>query len=363
MKAFSGSRSSRRVPVPRERYRAVARVSGVRPRLRRPAQALNAAILILAVLFVVVSTPRIAGVVGSGFDDLGARLGEAFPALQGTKPIDLPSGGGTISAEISAQNIPDFTRVPQLVVGGRVPAFALVAGRKVEITLNGAVAATLDPDAGGAFSSPLTLREGPNAVALTLLSGTDVVAHTAYTVVLDRQPPPLAVTKPVSGDTVEGPNVSLQGKAEAGATIIVDGRTVVPAQDGSFSDSFTATPGAVTITVVARDRAGNETTVKTPITVKAPTTIAPLVVRVTLDKTKVTPGAIVTAQVQVTANGLPKADEQVTLSVGVITIGSARTNASGVAFIGFAAPPNEGDAAVVVLANGAAGRATLTVAK
>ncbi|MEK7862126.1 MAG: hypothetical protein AAB295_02555, partial [Chloroflexota bacterium] len=54
---------------------------------------------------------------------------------------------------------------------------------------------------------------------------------------------------------------------------------------------------------------------------------------------------------------------RISLSVGVITIGSARTDASGVARIGFAAPPNEGDAAVVVLANGASGRATLTVAK
>ena len=363
MKAASGTRPPRRVPVPRDRYRSAARVSGVRPRLRRPALALDGAILVLAVLFVLIAAPRIAGVVGSGASDLGTRLGEAFPALQGSKPIDLPSGGGTVSADISAQNLPDFTREPQLVVGGRVPAFALVAGRRVEITLNGAVAATLDPDAGGAFSSTLTLRDGPNAVALSLLSGTDVVAHSAYTVVLDRQPPTLAVTKPVSGDTVEGPNVTLQGKAEAGATITVNGRTVVPAQDGSFSDSFTGTPGALTITVVARDRAGNETTVKTPITVKAPTTSAPLTVTVTLDKAKVTPGTIVTAQVLVTANGLPKAGEQVTLSVGVIAIGSATTNASGVAFIGFAAPPNEGDAAVVVLATGASGRATLTVAK
>jgi hypothetical protein len=51
------------------------------------------------------------------------------------------------------------------------------------------------------------------------------------------------------------------------------------------------------------------------------------------------------------------------LQVGVITIGSARTNAAGTAIIGFAAPPNEGEASVVVLATSASGRATLTVAK
>lgn len=363
MKASSPIRAARRAPVPRRRYRSVARVSGVRPRLRRPGRIFDAVILGIALLFVLLATPPILGAVGSGFDDLGVRLGEAFPALQGSKPIDLPSGGGTVSADISAQGIPDFTREPVLVVSGRVPAFALLAGRTVELTVNGALAATLLPDAGGAFSSTVTLREGPNAVALSLLSGAEVVAHTAYTVVLDRQPPPLALTTPQSGETVEGPNVTLQGKAEPGAVVTVDGRTIVLALDGSFTDSFTGAPGALQITVIARDRAGNETTLKTAITVKAPATTAPLAVTVTLDRSKVTPGAIVTAQVQVTANGLPKADELVTLSVGVITIGSARTNASGIAFIGFAAPPNEGDAAVVVLAGGAAGRATLTVAK
>src|SRR2546427_834080 len=83
--------------------------------------------------------------------------------------------------------------------------------------------------------------------------------------VLDRQPPTLAVTRPASGDSVEAPTVSVQGKAETGATISVNDRMVIPAPDGSFSDSFTASAGPLTITVVARDRAGNETTVKNQV--------------------------------------------------------------------------------------------------
>jgi hypothetical protein len=363
MKAFSRTHAaSRRAPVSRDRYRAVARGAGVAARLRRRALLLDGAFLVLAILFVILATPRVTGAVGTGFDDLGSKLGEMLPALQGTKAIELPSGGGTVNVDLIAQGIPDFTREPQLKLAGRIPEFAMAAGRKLEITLNGTVVFSKEPDAGGAFDATVTLREGPNAMALTLLSGIDIVAHSSYTVVLDRQPPPLTLTKPASGATIEGTNVVIEGKSEAGATIAVDGRTVIPAQDGSFSDSYTVIPGAMTITVIARDRAGNETTVKTPITVKAAAN-ATLAVSVTLDKVKVTPGAIVTAQVQVTANGLPKADEQVTLSVGVITIGSAKTNAAGIAFIGFAAPPNEGDAAVVVLATGASGRATLTVAK
>src|SRR4029078_13328963 len=98
--------------------------------------------------------------------------------------------------------------------------------------------------------------------------------------------------------------------------------------DGSFTDTFTATPGAITINVTSRDRAGKQTSLKTPITVKTPITAAPLAVAVTLDKTNVKPGAFIVASIRVTANGVPKSDELVTLQVGVITIGTARTTAS-----------------------------------
>jgi hypothetical protein len=363
MKAFSPARPARRLPVDRDRYRATARVAGVAPKLRRAHRGFDAAIVGLAVLFFVLISPSIGAALSAGGDDLGARFADAFPQLQGTKPIELPTGGGTVSGDIAAQNLPDFTRDPQLNVAGRIPAFAQGEGRTVEITLDGGLVATLTPDAGGAFAAPLVLHDGPNAVALSLISGKDVLAHTSYTVVLDRTPPTLTLTKPLKDESIEGPNVTVSGKAEAGTNVTVDGRTIALAQDGSFTDTFTATPGAITITVTSRDRAGNETTVKTAVMVKAPVTTAPLAVAVTLDKTNVKPGAFVLASIRVTANGVPKADELVTLQVGVITIGSGRTNAAGAAIIGFAAPPNEGDAAVVVLATGASGRATLTVAK
>lgn len=349
----------------RDFYRAVARGSGVAPKLerQRPPAYFTAGVLAVALIFVIAMAPRLGSAVASAAEELGARLAEAFPALEGSKPIELPSGGGTVSADISV-SLPDFTRDPQVKVAGRVPGFAQAEGRMVEITVNGALLASLAPDQAGAFSANVDLRDGPNAIAVALVSGKEIIAHSSYTVVLDRQPPALALTSPAANARVEGPTVTVAGKTEAGSTVTIDGRTIVTAQDGSFTDRFTATPGALTISVVARDRAGNETTVKTPLTVVAPTQTVPLAVSVILDFVKVKPGQVVTAQIFVTSNGQPKANEQVTLSVGVITIGSARTNSVGMASIGFAAPPNEGDAAVVVLASGgASGRATLTVAK
>jgi hypothetical protein len=136
----------------------------------------------------------------------------------------------------------------------------------------------------------------------------------------------------------------------------------VPGQDGSFSESFTPAVGPVAITVVARDRAGNETTKKSSVTLRAPTT-GTGVVTVTLDRSRVRPGEIVVANIRVTENGVGKANARATLAVGLITIGSFNTDAFGNARFGFAAPPNEGEAAVVVFALGTSGRTVLTVAR
>jgi hypothetical protein len=365
VKPFTTTRAHRRTPVGRDRYRAVARNSGVAPKLQlqRPPLAFTAAALALALVFVGQTAPRIASVLDTGITDFGGKLAEIFPQLEGSKPIELPSGGGTVSAEISAL-LPDFTRDPQVKVAGRIPGFAQAEGRMIEVTVNGALLSSLAPDQAGAFAANVDLRDGPNAIAVALVSGKDVVAHSSYTVVLDRQPPTLALSAPAANARVEGPTITVTGTSEPGASITIDGRTVFTAQDGSFTDRFPATPGALTITIVAKDRAGNETTVKTPIVVVAPTQAVPLSVLVVLDNARVKPGQIVTAQILVTANGQPRANEQVTLSVGVVTIGSARTNSVGMATLGFAAPPNEGEAFVVVLASGgASGRASLTVAR
>src|SRR5258706_5752958 len=210
MRAVARGGRSRRTPMTRDRYRAVARVSGVRPRLRRTVLAIDLVLLAIAAAFVIfVATPRVGGVLASAADDFGGRVAELFPSQLGSKPIDLPTTGGTVSAQLAADNLPDFTREPSLQLTGRVPAFAMAAGRMVEITLNSKVAATLPPDDAGAYAATLTLVEGPNAIALRLLSGTYVVASSSYLVVLDRVPPALAVTKRITGDSVDRPNVTV----------------------------------------------------------------------------------------------------------------------------------------------------------
>ncbi len=353
----------RRTRVPRDTYRATARSVGIAPRLRRRTLVLDAAIIAVAGAFVILTGPIIGSGVGEGIRQITASVSESIGGQLGTAQIELPSGAGNVGgAEPVVNGLPDFTRDIELQLSGRVPSFALAPGRSVEIVLNAAVVGNAELDGTGTFAATLILKDGANAIGLTLLSGKDVVARSAYTVILDRQPPTLAVLAPTSGATVVGPNVVVQGKTEVGAAVTVNGRTIVPGQDGSFSESFTPPVGPVAITVVARDRAGNETTAKANVTLRAPTTAATLVT-VTLDRARVRPGEIVVAQIRVTENGIPKIGTPVTLSVGLITIGSFATDGFGNARFGFAAPPNEGDAVVIVFAAGSSGRAALTVAR
>jgi hypothetical protein len=344
-------------------YRATARSVGIAPRLRKRTALLDAAILVVAGGFLLLTGPLIGSAIGDGIREITTSLGESIGGQLGSGQIELPAGGGNVvSAEPVINGLPDFTRDSELQISGRVPSFAIGQGRSVEIVLNADVIANAGLDPTGTFAATLTLKDGANAIGLTLLSGKDVIARSAYTVILDKQPPTLDVIGPTNGAIVEGPNVIVVGKAEVGATVTVNGRTIVPGQDGSFSESFTPPVGPVAITVVARDRAGNETTVKADVTLRTPTTTAALVT-VTLDRVKVRPGEIVVAQIRVTENGIPKIGTLATLAVGVITIGSAATDAFGNARIAFAAPPNEGDAAVVVFAAGTSGRTMLTVAR
>lgn len=359
----AGAEVRRRSRVPRETYRATARSVGIAPRLRRRTVLFDAAILASAGLFLILTGPVVGTTLGDGIRQIAAGLTESIAGQLGSGQIELPVGAGNVvSAEPVVNGLPDFTQDAELPLSGRVPSFAIAAGRSVEIVLNAAVIANAELDATGTFAASLTLKDGANAIGLTLLSGKDVIARSAYTVILDKTPPTLDLIGPTDGATVEGPNVVVQGKAEVGSSVTVNGRTIVPGQDGSFSESFTPPVGPVAITVVARDRAGNETTSKINVTLRGPTAAAALVT-VTLDRTRVRPGEIVGAQIRVTENGIPKVGALATLSVGVVTIGSSRTDAFGNTRIAFAAPPNEGDAAVVVFAAGASGRTVLTVAR
>jgi hypothetical protein len=308
--------------------------------------------------------PRAAGAAGTGLEQLVASIQTAVPLLQGRGSIDLPAGGTTsIGAAPIADAPPAYTREPQLQLTGKVPSFAVQPGRSVQFVLNGAVVATTLLDPSGAFNVTLALKEGPNSIGVALIADRDVVAASSYNVVLDRTPPTMTVTQPTPGSTVDAKSVLVVGTTEPGSTITVNDHIVVISPEGAFTDSFTATAGSLPITVVARDRAGNETTQKLTVTAQQATQTAGLNVTVLLDKPTAKVGQVVVATVYVFGTTGPRAGVLVTLSVGVASIGTAATDSTGIAKIPFAAPATEGDASVVALAAGSSGRASLTVTR
>ena len=310
--------------------------------------------------------PRLAAGVRQGIDELGAQVQSAVPILQGQSTLQLPAGGAIapLGAAPVADNVPLFVRDPQLQVNGRVPSFAAQPGRTLQIVLNGTVISSTPVADNGAFSAALALKDGANAISFTLMAGRDLVATSTYAVTLDRTPPTLTLSRPQAGSTVDAQNVIVQGTTEAGATVTVNGHTVVVAQDGAFSDFITTTRGPLAIAVVSRDRAGNETTQKLDIIAEQIAQTPGTMLAVGLDHATVRPGQQVIASILLRDLAGPRVGVPVALYVGVVFIGIATTGADGTARIAFAAPPNEGEASVVVLAgNNISGRATLTVSR
>ena len=354
----------RRTPPPADRYRATARAAKLRhPRRRLPPIAEGIAALVFLTLAFVITNQLSATVSGAagGLSEWVATT--IFPSAVAPVPLTINERASTVGPAPILEAMPQFTKTPALLVQGVVPSFGLAADRKIEVSLNGATGILAPIDANGHFAVPLVLKEGPNSIVVAVVSPTEVVASSARTVVLDRTAPPLTLTKPKTGDTIDGPNVTVEGKAEPSAVVLVNDRSVIVSADGSFSDTFTAQPGDLALTVIARDRAGNETKTDLKVTVKDAAKTSTAALTVTLSKATVKPGEVVTASIFVTSASLPQVDASVSLSVGVIHIASAKTDATGHAQISFAAPPNEGVAQVVVLGPSVSGSATLIVAR
>ncbi|HYU81794.1 MAG TPA: hypothetical protein VFA31_03550, partial [Candidatus Polarisedimenticolia bacterium] len=166
--------------------------------------------------------PRASAALGAGVEQLIAQVQSAIPLLQGSGSIELPAGGSTsVGAAPIADSLPAYTRDPQLQLTGRVPSFAVQAGRSVQFVLNGAVVATTLLESSGSFNATLTLKEGPNVIGVALIADRDVVAASSYSVVLDRTPPTMTVSQPTAGSTVDAKNIVVTGTTEPGSTITV----------------------------------------------------------------------------------------------------------------------------------------------
>ena len=110
------------------------------------------------------------------------------------------------------------------------------------------------------WSLPFGFSEGSHTVVLTILDGAGFSTSRTWSFTVDTMAPSLSVTSPNYGLTGTAlTNVS--GTTEPGATVTVNGASAaVNATTGRFSHDIVLAEGANTITVVARDTAGNTAT-------------------------------------------------------------------------------------------------------
>ena len=163
-----------------------------------------------------------------------------------------------------------------------------LANTVVHFTIDGsAIASTVTADSQGAWSfTPTGLADGPHTV---VASQTDTFGNTgtaSLSFTLDTTVPAVAITTIEGGDNLinaaeAAGGVQIGGTAEVGSTLTVNGTAVTVDGTGHWTTSVTPSgQGALAVTAVATDAAGNSSSTTTNLTVD---TIAPSVAITTIE--------------------------------------------------------------------------------
>ena len=163
-----------------------------------------------------------------------------------------------------------------------------LANTVVHFTIDGvAVGATATADVLGAWSfTPTGLAEGTHTIVASQTDAFDNIGTASLTFTLDTIAPAVAITTIEGGDnlinaTEAAGGIQVSGTAEIGSTLTVNGSAVTVDGTGHWATSITpAGQGALVVTAVATDAAGNTASTSTTLTVD---TIAPTVAITTIE--------------------------------------------------------------------------------
>lgn len=126
-------------------------------------------------------------------------------------------------------------------------------------------------DNEGSFSiENLKLTSGRNEISAVAqdAAGNESQPSMSSVVDYDTTPPLLEITRPEEGKTITGleNKITLEGKTEEGAKIIINGRLVIVGPEGDFSYQYSLKEGENTFAIIAQDKAGNQTEKEIKIT-------------------------------------------------------------------------------------------------
>ncbi|AWB43043.1 serine protease [Paenibacillus sp. CAA11] len=160
---------------------------------------------------------------------------------------------------ITSPEANSFTKESTVTVTGTLP----VEGAEVKIYNGTAIAGTGEVK-DGKFSLQVELANGVNELtAEAVVNGKITDRSLPVTVTLDQTLPELTITSPVDGARINSEALTVTGTVtdEFLDTVTLNGEAVTVGDDHAFTHRLLVNPGENTITVIAKDRAGNETTV------------------------------------------------------------------------------------------------------
>ena len=126
-------------------------------------------------------------------------------------------------------------------------------------------------DASFTFSN-VKLKEGTNTISAKAMDEKNNTSDLSevLTVQVKKSKPTLDITTPSENEEITGEKqiTTVTGKTEPDNSVTINDRFVVVKSDGSFSYDLSLKEGEQTITIIAKDQAGNETKVERKVTYK-----------------------------------------------------------------------------------------------
>ena len=129
----------------------------------------------------------------------------------------------------------------------------------VSLTVEGTLVAV---DPSGNFSTEVQLQSGENIIAIRAQDILNNDARVVVHLILDTEPPVLVVDFPIDGLTTEVTGINVSGRTDVGAILTINGVNAPTDDKGRFSQRFELMLGRQNITILAKDQAGNEASVR-----------------------------------------------------------------------------------------------------
>ncbi len=204
--------------------------------------------------------------------DAGGNFSYDFALTEGQNTITVESSDAVGNTNTTVRTVTKDTQPPLVTLNAPVDNLltnskTVTASGTTElgaiVTVNGA-SVTLDPQ--GNFSTVLTLSEGTNTITVVAKDTAQNSQTVTRTVTVDTIAPSLSVTAPVDGAITNHATLAVTGTAETGSALTVNGTSVAVDAQGNYSASVALSEGSNTITVEAKDTAGNKTTLTRTVT-------------------------------------------------------------------------------------------------